>query len=74
MTFSQEKIQLQKKLQESEQCLHLLEMTDEPDANNAKRYKDSLCQQSTDDILYQLNKQEKCLRVTSDAFIFLHRE
>lgn len=66
MTFLQEKIQLQKKLQESEQRLRLLEMTDVPDANIAKRYKDSLYQQSTGDILYQLIKQERCLRATSD--------
>lgn len=74
MTFLQERNQLQNKLQESEQRLLLLEMTDEPDANIAKRYKDILCQQSADDILYQLNKQEKCLRVTSGSFIFHHRE
>lgn len=39
MFFSQEKSQLQKKLQESEQRLRLLELTDTADATVAKRYK-----------------------------------
>lgn len=52
--FIQEKSQLEKKLKENEQQLHLLELTDTTDATIAKRYKNDPYKQTPAGVYYSI--------------------